>query len=301
MSRRIAVVGLPFFASRVAASLHEMGYDARFLPRPGRSPAAWATLARELVRARLVYAIGSSAVRNGPLDLIARLRRPILMHWVGSDVRHALAAQSAGRASARLLRHAAHWADAPWLAEELAPLGIAPAVHPLPVPVAVGTSLPLPAEFRVLVYLPASPHAFYDVAGILATVAALPEVPFTLAGGFTPPERPPNLELAGYVKDLRPFYEASTALLRLVHHDGMSHSVVEALSFGRHVLWSYPFPGATRVAGADVAIAAIRVLQRAAHAGTLEVNETGAREVTQRYRWDNLQSEIRTGIDQLLS
>ncbi|MBI5949004.1 MAG: glycosyltransferase [Chloroflexi bacterium] len=301
MSPRIAVVGLPFFAERVAESLRDAGYRAFHLPRPGRSPRAWARLVTGLLRADLVYAIGSSIRVNSPVDLAARRGKPVLLHWVGTDVLAALEEHRAGRASRRLVDGAAHWADAPWCAEELAPIGIRAEHHPLPIPTVLGSPVPFPDTFRVLLYLSASPHAAYDVDGTLAVVRALPEIPFVVVGGYRPPEPIANLDARGFVTDMPSLYRETTVFVRLVKHDGMSHSVIEAMSFGRHVLWNYAYPGVTRVADANEAVEALRDLHARFAAGSLGLNEEGAREVTQRYRWGTLLSEIRTGIDRLLS
>src|SRR5690606_20500057 len=103
-----------------------------------------------------------------------------LVHWVGSDVMHATEAWRRGRLSPRLRDGAVHWVDAPWLAEELAPLGIRAEEHPLPMPIAIGEPLPMPPEPRVLVFLPRNPHRFYDVEGTVRLIDRLPTVPFTV-------------------------------------------------------------------------------------------------------------------------
>lgn len=301
MSKRIAVLGLPFFAQRTAEGLREAGYDARYVARPGRSPRAWLGMLAELARADLVYAIGSSVATWGPLDLLALARRRIVMHWVGSDVQYALADGRRGRASRRLIRRATHWADAPWLVNELRPLRIRAAVRPLPVPIAVGEAAPLPAEFRVLVYLPERPHAAYAVDETLAVMRALPDVRFVIAGGFAAPAGFANVTSLGFVAGMADVYRDSVVLLRLVHHDGLSHSVVEALSYGRHAVWTYPFEGAIEAATPEAAIAALRDLQRRFTQHELGVNVEGIAKVTQRYSWSTILDEARTGVDRLLS
>jgi hypothetical protein len=301
VSRRIAVIGLPYWGERSASSLREAGFAATYYARPGRSPAAWARLLVGLLRADLVYAVGSSAVRGSPADLVSRAGKRILMHWVGTDARVAVADHAAGRTSGRLLRRATHWADAPWLIDELAPIGVRASHHPLPVATAIGEPVGLPASFRVLIYLPATPGDAYDVEGTLEVIRALPGVQFTIAGGYRPVDDLPNVSAPGFVQDLAAVYRESTALLRLVRHDGMSHSVIEALSFGRYVLWSYPFPGATLVASPGEAIAAIEALHASFATGSLAPNLEAAAEVTQRYQWDTLLNEVSQGIQQLLS
>lgn len=250
---RIAVVGLPYFGVRVASSLAAAGFDARFVPSPRaglRNPGA----AAHLARARLVYAIGSSIARGSPLDLLARTGKRVLMHWVGTDVQAARQAARLGRVSGRL-RGAAHWADAPWLIDELAPLGVEADEHPLPMPIAFNEPLPAPAEHCVLVYLPEGSGPNYDVEAMTRVIDTLPGVPFVAVGGGRL-ERP-NVEVLGYVTDMRTVYRRVSCYLRLVHHDGLSHMVVEALSAGRRVIWSYSLPGVTMVGSPEEAAAAI--------------------------------------------
>lgn len=300
MSRRVAIIGLPSFGRRVAAELRQGGLSARFVERPGRSPRAAARMLREFARADLVYGIGLSAARNSPADLLARTGKPLLMHWVGTDVVHAQDAEREGRLSRRVIAHATHWADAPWLAEELAPLGVEATEQLLPLPVHLGEPLPLPAAFQVLIYLPPAAHAAYDVTATFAVAEALPGIPFTLIGGFQPDATPPNVQNLGLVDDMPSVYANSTVFLRLVHHDGMSHTVLEALSLGRHALWSYPFPGVLQVTGADAAVQAISDLRAQHEAGTLAWNEVGATNVRQRYQHGAVLASAHRRIRELL-
>jgi hypothetical protein len=290
--KRIAVVGLPYFGTRVASSLIGAGFDARFVPSPRagliRNPLA----ATHLWKADLTYGIGSSIERSSPLDLIARSGRRVLMHWVGSDVLYARRAERRGRVSARL-RRVAHWADAPWLIRELDPLSLKVQEHPLPMPIAVGQPLPMPAEPAVLIFLPANPHRAYDVEGTRAVVDGLPEVQFLLVGGYTMDAA--NVQNLGFVTDMAAVYARSSLFLRLVRHDGLSHSVIEALSYGRQVAWNYELPGVTRVGTAGEAITAVR-----AHVeGQLNLNEAGV-ETSARYRPERVIAEATNAIEALI-
>jgi hypothetical protein len=300
MKHRIAVIGLPFFGERTAAALQKARFDAHFVPRPGRSPGGWASVVRELARADLIYAIGSDVGRGSPLDLVARLRKPILLHWVGSHIRIAIDQYRSGRASLRVLRQATHWADAPWLVEQLRAIGVQAEERLLPVPAAIGAPAPLPAEFRVLMYAPAEFSEPYDIAGMLAVARSLPAIPFTIVGGYEPPRRIPHVELLGFVDDIAPVYRQSTILVRLAHCDGMAHSVIEALSFGRYVLWNYPAPGACLVSSPGEAIACIAQLADRFEAGQLPVNEEGARAVLEKYDPDKILDEVQSGLQRLL-
>src|SRR6266403_1239163 len=45
------------------------------------------------------------------------------------------------------------------------------------------------------------------------------------------------------------FYKRASVVWRPVRHDGLSFMVLEALGHGRHVLWTYEFPGCVKVDG----------------------------------------------------
>ena len=56
------------------------------------------------------------------------------------------------------------------------------------------------------------------------------------------PEDLPNVFAHNFVQDMGSLYRNTSALLRFTIHDGLSKMVLEALSYGRHVLWTESFP-----------------------------------------------------------
>lgn len=298
---RVLVIGLPFFGARVAASLSTVGYDAHYQPHPGREPGAWPGSAMEILRADVIYAIGSSIRVNGPLDVISRAGKHMLIHWVGTDVSVAVSDWREGAASQRVLKHSIHRADAPWLLDELAVMGISARERLLPIPVAIGTPFEIPDRFQVLVYLPTKAREDYDVEASLEVMRSLPDTRFVIVGGYEPPERMANVEVLGFTDDMPGVYRQSTVLLRLMKHDGMSHSVIEAASFGRYVLWSYPLAGVTQVADAAAAIAEIQRLQSHFSRAELSMNIEGARYMKETYNPERVLAKICRDLDRLLA
>jgi hypothetical protein len=277
---RIAILGLPYFGNMLAGLLSIRGWEATFVPHPGRRPARWAGAAGRVARADLVYLVATRADRWSAQDLFLRFaRKPVVVHWVGTDVLLAREAADRGRLAASVVRRATHLCDAPWLASELAALGIAAEYVALPIP-RVGRPLPLPGQFHVLIYLPVDPfdREVFDMGSLLRLPGALPDVQFTLIP--SPPETlpgplPPNLRALDWVEDMDRLYRDITAMVRLTSHDGMSFMAVEAMSRGRYVLWTHTVPGVTPVAGFDDTVAALRSLRDAHAAGTLGPNEAG--------------------------
>ncbi|MEX0783491.1 MAG: hypothetical protein WD557_12645 [Dehalococcoidia bacterium] len=282
MRRRILILGLPYFGKLLGEVLNARGWEARYHEHPGRDVRRWARLAPLVARADLIYLISSRIERRSPQAVLAALRRrPMIIHWVGTDVLFARDEHLAGRSSERLKRQATHLADAPWLVDELAELGIEAEYVPLPVPsLHTGDPPPLPATFRVLLYYPVDPidREVFDWDAMLGLATAFPDVQFQLVP--SPPETlpgplPPNLTARGWVRDVDALYRDTTVYVRLTAHDGTSFMAVESLSRGRYVIWTFPLSGAIQARGFEAVSATLRELWERHQRGELELNEAG--------------------------
>ncbi|MEP6871748.1 MAG: hypothetical protein ABI939_07845 [Anaerolineaceae bacterium] len=299
---RIAILGLPYFGGQLARLLGERGWDAAFLAHPGRSVRGWLTLVPKLARADVVYLIGSRIEKGSPQDRLMQLRRkPVVIHWVGTDVLIAAEEHVRGRASERIVERAVHWCDAPWLVDELGTLGVRSTHVPLPIPLASAEPPPLPAEFRVLVYLPvdAFDREVFDMETLLRLPLEFPGVPFILLP--SPPESlpqplPANLEARGWVTDMDAVYPEISCMVRLTSHDGTSFMVVETLARGRQAIWTFPMQGAIRAEGFEAVAAALRELIRQHVAGELGLNSVGREFVLRHFDGKTLL----TGLDERL-
>jgi hypothetical protein len=78
-------------------------------------------------------------------------------------------------------------------------------------------------------------------------------------------------------------YRQTSVVVRLTSHDGTSFMVLEALSRGRHVIWTYPVPGVIHASGFAAVSAALRDLLARHAAGTLGLNEEGRRYALEHY------------------
>jgi hypothetical protein len=278
---RIAILGLPYFGKMLAGLLSERGWEAVFYAHPGRDIKGWVRLAPALTRADIVYLISTRVDIGSPQDRFMRVRRrPVVVHWVGTDVLIALEEHAKKNISTRLVEAPHHWCDAPWLVNELQPMGIRAEYVPLPVPVLEAEPAPLPMRFRVLMYLPidAFDREVFDMETLLRLPDELPEVEFILIpspADSLPAPLPANLKTPGWVDDMDALYRQVTAIVRLVSHDGMSFMVLEALSRGRHVIYSYPLPQVIQASGFEAVASAIRGLVAQHRAGTLGLNEEG--------------------------
>ncbi|HAU37776.1 MAG TPA: hypothetical protein DCX07_08680 [Phycisphaerales bacterium] len=186
-----------------------------------------------------------------PAGLALRLlRKPVVWHWIGTDVtRYREVCRGGGGVRGWLDRKIArpwargHAADSPELASELADCGIPAEVVRL-LPKAIEASVePLPPQPAVLSYWNPVSRNFYHAPLVMRLAAEFPQTPFLIVGddgaGLS---APPNVEFLGRLPDLADVYSRTSIYLRLVEHDSLSAIVLEALARGRYVVYSKPFP-----------------------------------------------------------
>lgn len=301
-TRSVAIGGLPHFGRRLAQFIAGDGWQATYLETRAWEPRAALRALRGARSADLVYMVGGQIGRlSRPHLLRAALRRPMAMHWAGSDVLYARRVHAAGHATPALVHGVTHWAGAPWLADELKPLGVnarwlphswvdpPPEIPPLP--------SARESPFTILTYLPESRPDFYGAATVLRLARELPQVQVLVTGTTAlHRETPPNLRCLGWVEEMAPLYARSHLLLRLPHHDGLSFMVQEALAFGRSAVWTHHFPGVIHARSGEDAIAAVSDLADRHAQDTLSLNEAGARHVRERFSPHRIQADLRAAL-----
>ena len=230
---------ISFIAPGLAASTHQCVGAA--LRRAGHEP-AWE-------RPDLCIANWFGGTLELPDDV------PAVRWWVGSDV---LALQ-AGRTRPHCRDERLNWAGSDWLARELRAEGVAARVLPI-VPDWAPEPLPRAGEPTVLLYCPQGRERLYRWGELLAVAERCRDIRFEV---FRRSEPSPLANLTcvpGFVGrgEMRAAYGRARAVLRLVEHDGMSLSVLEALGFGRHVVWSYPYVACRQAGSVEEAVRAVR-------------------------------------------
>jgi len=298
----LAIGGLPYFGRRLANLLAGDGWRTAYLETRGWRAQPALTALRIARASDLNYQIGGQIERfSRPHLLRSVVRRPMVMHWAGSDVLYARRALRAGRATPALQRGITHWAGAPWLADELRKAGVAARWLPHSWVEPAQTLPPLPAgqgaPFTVLTYLPPGREAFYGGEATLQIARALPDVEVLVAGvEHLPWPAPPNVRCLGWHAQMEPLYARAHVLLRLPRHDGLSFMVQEALALGRHVIWNYPFTGVIQAGPGAVATAALRRLAARHAAGCLGLNEAGATFVRERFNRERIRADLQTAL-----
>jgi hypothetical protein len=226
------------------------------------------------------------------------------MHWVGSDAPDAREDVVLKRAVPWILLEVHHWAESSWMVQEVDSLNVCSELVPLPPSRIPESPSPLPEQFSVLVYVPdAERGSLYGLDAILRVARDLPRVRFELVGlrRGRIEGAPANLRIHSLIPDLTGHYKRATVLWRPARHDGLSWMVLEALGHGRHVLWSYNFPGCLQVQNAAEACEQIAHLYELHQQNALPVNVAGARVVVENYCPTLLKNKILERLDAIIS
>jgi hypothetical protein len=252
----------------------------------------------------LAYQIGGR-ISFGKFLRVARLlgKEKIVVHWVGSDATLARKEAAEGKLEPWITERLHHWSDSQQVIQEMQAIGLNCEPIPLPSRWIPDEPSPLPYEFSVLVFVPdAARGELYGLDMILQVAKALPAVNFVLVGlkAGTVPDPPSNLQIHGHLPDLTEFYRRASVLWRPVRHDGLSCMVLEALGHGRHVLWTYAFPGCVRVTEAEEARAEIERLHHLHRHGQLEMNRTGARMIAEKYAPQVVKKQILSRLTEIV-
>lgn len=242
-AHRVAISGLGLFCAHVANHAHTVApqWETRLLRTSSRLEVLTSILT--LMSCDVWYSIGSP-VTDRWVHLAARLlRKPRVVHWVGSDIESLR--ENPHLRTLLSSPSATHLAEVAWTAEQLREFGFEAQIAPLPPRLEDASCLPLPDRFTIMLYVPRTRSDFYGRRAFERLMLRLRDEPvrYVVVGGgdIAAPAGVDVLNL-GWRDNLRDVYQDVSLLIRYTPHDGLSLMVLEALSFGRHVLWTQQFP-----------------------------------------------------------
>lgn len=242
-AHRVAISGLGLFCAHVANHAARVApeWETRLLRTSSRLEVLTSIIT--LFSCDVWYSIGSP-VTDRWVHLAARLlRKPRVIHWVGSDIDNLR--ENPQLRALLLSPRTMHLAEVAWTAEQLCEFGFNPRIAPLPPRHTDAQCLPLPDRFTVMLYVPRTRTDFYGRPAferLMQRLAGM-NIRYVAVGGGTI-AAPAGEELInlGWKDNLQDVYKDVSMLIRYTPHDGLSLMVLEALSFGRHVTWTQQFP-----------------------------------------------------------
>jgi len=278
------------------------GWEFRYFPDSGVHNLA--SMAAYLGSSDLAYQIGGR-ITLGKFLFAARVLDldKIVVHWVGSDAVDYKPLARDGKAEPWVVHVPHHWGVSEWMVREVLGLGVPCEMVPLPATKIPDSPSALPERFTVLVYMPDVRRGdLYGLDRILQVTRDLPHIPFEMVGltHGRIADLPKNLRVHGRISDLTGWFQRASVVWRPVRHDGLSQMVLEGLAHGRHVLWSYPFPGCVHVKEADEARDRITTLYEQHENGCLQINWTGVEVMSDQFHPGRLRREILVRLEQIL-
>lgn len=176
--------------------------------------------------------------------LLAKLTgTAVINHWIGTDVLRAstnpVRALKA-RICAKLMEESL--AVSSLLQTELKNIRVKSRVVPFCRLSPERRVAPLPEKFTVLTYLNPRKPEFYGAEIIRQLAYRFPEVEFRILALQTLGQVSPNIRCLGWREDVLQQLKQSSVLVRMTKHDGLPNMILEALSCGRQVIWSFDFP-----------------------------------------------------------
>lgn len=268
----------------------------------GRISACWVgfpcinplLLFREVRQADIVMRVGvrPGGIGKRPfvLDILWQMfrwlwpRKSFVYFWIGTDVLQALEERQHGKHPyfLKLVQTAHHFANAPWLKEELMSIEVPSEVVLFPsgkVSPPPAESIAWPEQFTVMAYIPDHRHHFYGGEEFINAARQLPDVRFlvTAGAGVWAKNPPENIHFLGHRDDMAKLFNAAHVVVRQVRHDAIGGTVREALFYARHVVYSYPLPHSHEVAWGDFdgLVREIRTFRDKFNAGLLAPNHAG--------------------------
>ncbi len=282
--RTVMIIGIKKFVPMVAKIAEAGGWTALTAGEQSGLSGKLKTLTA-LIRSDAVYMIGGTLRMNRFLRSVRLLRRPLVIHWVGSDLLYARQSLARGEASPWLMTEPTHLAEVSWSSRELSELGLNNKVVPLTSAQLPPQIAPLPERLSVVTYLPKERPEFYGESLVVRAAKEFPEIMFLVVARdqIEGVAVPPNIQCIGYVSDMQRVYEQVSALVRLTEHDGLSFMVLEALAAGRHVLWTQQFDSVRYTMDYDGLRRHLAELRDLHFAGQLGPNFAGADLVQRSY------------------
>jgi hypothetical protein len=283
---KVIVVGIPYFASKIAKNLTAGDGKNAYLAIDA-SAGAWQKIRYvwHMISAKVLYQVGGSNICGGTLRLAMLLNKQIVMHWVGTDVLNMQEAYKVGDVDADLIRRTKHLCEVDWVQKELLDVGIQAEIAQIACFTdEIPTPPPFPKIFSILSYMGKGREKFYGIDKLIDLAQSFPDIPIRIAGisQYSAP-LPSNIELLGWVNDMVKEYRDCVLFLRLPEHDGLSFSVLEALSYGRYVGYTYSFRGTYKIADMSELRDLVQSMSELHSRGLLGLNNDGHKFIVECY------------------
>lgn len=293
--KKVLIIGLPFFAKKLAKNLKDLNPIDSFIPLDtNKIFLDKIKYVFHILTADTIYQIGGNAYLGGALSLAYFLRKRIVFHWVGTDVVMAKENFRLNTANKKFLGHVEHLCEVSWIKDELEEINVFPKIMQLACFDQFDeSSFSFPEKFKILTYMTPGRETFYGLNYIVVLAQKIPDVTITILGiSSYHLELPKNIVIGGWVQDMKKEYLDTCLYLRLPEHDGLSFSVLEALSFGRYVGYSQNLEGTEYIENLDLLVSYVGRLKNIHETKGLQLNFEGINFVKKNFPKDVVAKQL---------
>jgi glycosyltransferase involved in cell wall biosynthesis len=221
------------------------------------------------------------------------LGKNVFVHFVGSDILRLQKVKLFDRFNWKLALMLAHrvFTGAPWHIKEIENfIQAEPLILFFNNYEELDELIPLPEKFTVLSYLPPGKPDFYGDFLVKELIQKFPQIQFIILG-IDEFSHFPNVTSIpiNYNLNLKQLYTDISMLIRLTSHDGFSSMILEAMSMGRNIIWTYDIPYGLKTARNIGSI--IEVFEQSIPA---KLNADGAQWVRKNFNFSNFLNELET-------
>lgn len=243
--KKVIVVGLPLFASKLAKDLSNYSNEFKVVALDTYySKLDKIRFLFEVQTADLIFSINGSLTKSTVFDIAIKKGIPIVMNWVGTDVLKAIKAYNEDNYIEEYISNPIHFCEVNWISDELNEVGINAEVCNF----ASFDKTFSPKNIKndkltVLSYIPDNRSEFYGIATIIKLAENFSNVSFIIVGGtFKNYNLPKNIKPMGWVTEMDQLYDEVDVCIRYTDHDGLSNFVLEGLARGKQVIYNNDFP-----------------------------------------------------------
>lgn len=245
---RVSIVGYDFFAKNLAFELQRFDRQNKYIYINKKGFINKVKGVISILLSKKIFIIGGEIYKSKIMDISLFFNKEIYIEWAGSDVLKAKKFFEKGMINKNYIYKPVHFSESKWIQCELREIGIETKLCKASL-CNIEKNNKDNIEFLTnnksiiaFTYLGKNRENFYGLDNIIKLAEKFPNVKFRVCG--TDGENLVhlnNIEYLGWINNVNEELDNCNIFLRLIEHDGLSNTVLEALSKGKFVIYSYPF------------------------------------------------------------
>lgn len=196
---------------------------------------------KNIIKSDVVLVIGGTIEKSKIIDIALIFNKKVVFFWIGTDVLKAKQLNK-DKICKNYIFNCTHICECDWIKNELFEVGISADI----VNIAVVNDNKKSCynewnKMKIICYSGEKREYFYGYENIFKLAELYPEFTFNVVGSSGKSvNKLPNIKFYGFVDDLERKFADNFLFIRVPEHDGLSVSVLEALSHKNWVIYSYP-------------------------------------------------------------